>query len=200
VVNGTEGGLRPWTLPNLLTFSRLVALPFLVNAILEGHHLAAAAIFLAASITDIVDGYLARRFGMASPLGAYLDPVADKLVLVSTFIVLTIPSTPTLVHVPVWLLVLLIFRDVLIVVISLVLFLALGMRTFTPSPLGKATTFVEIATVVAILLHNLGWMPAVVAETGFPAVAAFTLGSGIHYIWRLSTGLPRPAPGPSAPG
>ena len=105
--------LRPWTLPNFLTFARLASLPFLIMAILGGRHGVALVIFLAAAITDIVDGYVARRFGMGSPLGAWLDPIVDKFFLVSTFVVFALPSTPTSLHIPIWLLVLTIFRDAL---------------------------------------------------------------------------------------
>ncbi len=183
--------LRPWTLPNLLTFLRLAVLPFLVVTILDGRHWSALIIFLAAAITDIVDGFLARHFGMGSPLGAFLDPIADKLFLVSTFVVFALRSTPSKVHIPVWLLVLTIFRDVLIVVISLVMYLALDIRSFPPSVLGKATTFLEISTVVALLLTNVDRLPAIVARVCFRLVAVFAIASGLHYIWRASTGLAR---------
>ena len=86
--------LRPWTLPNFLTFARLASLPFLIMAILDGRHGVALAIFLVAAITDIVDGYVARRFAMGSPLGAWLDPIVDKLFLVSTFVVFALPVDP----------------------------------------------------------------------------------------------------------
>jgi cardiolipin synthase len=185
--------LRPWTLPNFLTFARLASLPFLVMAILDGRHGVALAIFLVAAITDIVDGYVARRFSMGSPLGAWLDPIVDKLFLVSTFVVFALPSTPTLLHIPVWLLVLTIFRDVFIVVTCLVLFLALGIRDFPPSILGKLTTFLEISTVVAILLVNVGRMPVLVATTCMRLVAVFATVSALHYSWRIMARLPRPA-------
>jgi cardiolipin synthase len=184
--------LRPWTLPNFLTFARLASLPFLVMAILDGRHGVALAIFLVAAITDIVDGYVARRFGMGSPLGAWLDPIVDKLFLVSTFVVFALPSTPTRLHIPIWLLVLTIFRDVFIVVICLVLFLALGIRDFPPSILGKLTTFLEISTVVAILLVNVGRMPVIVATTCMQLVAVFATVSALHYSWRIMARLPRP--------
>jgi cardiolipin synthase len=183
--------LRPWTLPNFLTFARLAVLPFLVVAILDGRHGAALVIFLAAAVTDIVDGFLARRFEMGSPLGAYLDPIADKLFLVSSFVVLALPSTPSRIHIPIWLLVVTIFRDVFILVICLVMFLALDIRSFPPSPLGKATTFLEVSTVVAILLANVGTMPLVVAKVCFQLVAIFAVASGLHYSWRASNQLPR---------
>jgi cardiolipin synthase len=184
--------LRPWTLPNFLTFARLASLPFLVMAILDGRHGVALAIFLVAAVTDIVDGYVARRFGMGSPLGAWLDPIVDKLFLVSTFVVFALPSTPTRLHIPIWLLVLMIFRDVFIVVICLVLFLALGIRDFPPSILGKLTTFLEISTVVAILLVNVGRMPVIVATTCMQLVAVFATVSALHYSWRIMARLPRP--------
>ncbi len=178
--------LKPWTLPNFLTFLRLVALPFLVVAILAGRHGTALAIFLVAAITDIVDGYLARHFGMGSPLGAYLDPIADKLFLISSFVVFALPSTPSRIHVPIWLLVLTIFRDVLILVISLVMYLALGIRHFPPSVLGKLATFSEVSTIVAILLANVQVMSRTVARVCFWVVLALTVASGLHYIWRAS--------------
>jgi cardiolipin synthase len=178
--------LKPWTLPNLLTFLRLVALPFLVMAILAGRHGTALAIFLVAAITDIVDGYLARHFAMGSPLGAYLDPIADKLFLISTFVVFALRSTPSKIHVPIWLLVLTIFRDVLILVIALVMYLALGIRHFPPSILGKLTTFSEISTIVAILLANVEALPRTVARVCFWVVLALIVASGLHYIWRSS--------------
>lgn len=188
--------LRPWTLPNLLTFGRLVALPFLIVAIVEGRHGSALAIFLAAAITDILDGFLARRFGMASPLGAYLDPIADKLFLISTFIVLSVPAVPTKLHIPIWLLVLSLFRDLVILIVCLVMFLALDIRSFPPSVFGKLTTFCEISTVVAILLLNVDRMPPIVARICFQATASLIVVSGIHYVWRVSNGLPRPGPPP----
>ncbi len=193
--------LRPWTLPNFLTFARLASLPFLVMAILDGRAWTALVIFLAAAVTDIVDGYLARRFHMGSPLGAWLDPIADKLFLVSTFVVFALPTTPTTVRIPMWLLVLTIFRDVFILVICLVLFLALGIRSFPPSILGKLTTFLEISTVTAILLANVRRLPSEVATVCMWLVATFTIASGLHYSWRVVSGLPRvPQPPAAAPG
>ncbi len=191
--------LRPWTLPNVLTFARLAALPFLVMAILDGRAWAALAIFLAAAITDIVDGFLARRFGMGSPLGAWLDPIADKLFLVSSFVVFALPGTPTTVRIPVWLLVLTIFRDVFILVICLVLFLALGVRSFPPSILGKLTTFAEICMIVAILMANVGALPPLVAQAFFGIVAALAVASGLHYVLRASRGIARHKEDASAP-
>ncbi len=190
--------LRPWTLPNLLTFARLVALPFLINAIVEGEHLQAFAIFFAAAVSDFVDGFLARHFNMASPLGALLDPIADKLFLVSTFIVFAMKSTPTNIHIPLWLVFMTVGRDVLIVVVALVMALSLGIKSFPPTFLGKANTFAEISTVVAILMNNIDRMPAWVADVCFPVTALLTIASGIHYVFRASTAVARASSSPPA--
>lgn len=182
--------LRPFTIPNLLTLARLVSLPFLIVMIRRDAHGAALGIFLAASLTDIIDGYLARRFGMGSPLGAILDPIADKLFCISTLFVLALPSTPSTIHVPLPLLVLVVVRDVLLVIAGLVLYFGFHVRNFPPLPLGKATTFFEIATVVAILLNNIHAMPAWVAYGGFWLIGTCTLASGVQYVLRVRT-LPR---------
>lgn len=187
--------LRPWTLPNLLTFARLVALPFLLNAIVEGQHMQAFLIFFAAAVTDFVDGFLARHFGMASPLGALLDPIADKLFLVSTFIVFALKSTPSNIHIPLWLVLMTVCRDLLIVVVALVMALGLGIKSFPPSFLGKANTFSEISTVVAILMNNIGRMPAWVAEVCFVVTVLLTVASGVQYIFRASAAIGRASHG-----
>lgn len=183
--------LRPWTLPNLLTFARLVALPFLIIAIVEGERMQAFAIFFAMAVSDFVDGYLARHFGMASPLGALLDPIADKLLLVSTFIVFALKSTPTNIHIPLWLVLMTVGRDVLIVAAALVMALGLGIKSFPPTFLGKANTFAEISTVVAILMNNVDRMPAWVADVCFPVTALLTVASGVHYVFRASAAIAR---------
>lgn len=191
--------LRPWTLPNLLTFARLVALPFLINAIVEGEHGQAFAIFFAAAVSDFVDGFLARHFGMASPLGALLDPIADKLFLVSTFIVYAMKSTPSNVHVPLWLVLLTVARDVLIVVVALVMALSLGIKSFPPTFLGKANTFAEISTIVAIMMNNIDRMPAWVADACFTATLLLTIASGVHYVFRASSAVARASQGGAGP-
>ena len=146
----------------------------------------AFAIFFAMAVSDFVDGYLARHFGMASPLGALLDPIADKLFLVSTFIVFALKSTPTNIHIPLWLVLMTVGRDVMIVVVALVMALGLGIKSFPPTFLGKANTFAEISTVVAILMNNIDRMPAWVADVCFPVTALLTIASGVHYVFRAS--------------
>lgn len=182
--------LRPFTIPNLLTVVRLVALPFLLQQARLGNHGAALGIFLAASLTDVIDGYVARRFQQGSPFGAVLDPIADKLFCLSTLAVLAMPSTPSTTHVPVALLVVVLVRDILMVTAGLILYFAFKVRSFPPLPLGKANTFFEIATIVAIFLENLGAMPRWVALGGFWLIGICTVASGIQYVLRVRN-LPR---------
>jgi cardiolipin synthase len=182
--------LRPFTIPNLLTVARLVSLPFLLHAIRQGSHGAALGIFLAASLTDIIDGYIARRFQQGSRIGAILDPIADKLFCLSTLTIFAFPSTPSAIRVPVLLLALVYVRDVLMVIAGLVLYFIYHVRDFPPLPLGKATTFFEIATVVAILLNNLHAMWPWVAVGGFWLIGICTFASGIQYVARVRN-LPR---------
>ncbi len=182
--------LRPFTIPNLLTVARLVSLPFLIAFIRKDAPGAALGLFLAASLTDIIDGFLARRFGMGSPIGAVLDPVADKLFCISMLWVLAMPTTPSTIHVPVPLLVLVLVRDVLMILAGVVLYFGFRVRQFPPLPLGKANTFFEIATVVAILLNNVHAMPEVVARVGFWLIGICTVASGVQYVLRVRN-LPR---------
>ena len=192
--------LRPWTLPNFLTFARLAALPFLVMAILDGRAWAALAIFLAAAVTDIVDGYVARRFGMGSPLGAWLDPIADKLFLVSTFVVFALPGTPTAVRIPVWLLVLTIFRDLYILVTASSSSSPSGSAPSRPRSSGSSRRSSRSRRSTAILLANVKRLQPVVATVCMGLVAVFATVSALHYTWRVLTGLPRgPHPPVAAP-
>ena len=106
--------LRPFTIPNGITLVRLALVPFFILAVVEGKYPVALAVFLAAGISDGLDGWLARSLGMRSLLGSYLDPIADKALLVSAFVVLTWPQLGV-VRIPLWLTVLALSRDFLIV-------------------------------------------------------------------------------------
>ena len=136
--------------PNLLTLMRMCMAPFLVAAILEGHFLLSFILFVAAGLTDGLDGLLARVLKQRSVLGHYLDPVADKLLLSTLFLVLfykgLIPGTVT---------VLVFGRDVGILLVSAILYAAVGRREFYPSIFGKANTLAQISAVAAVLLHQV---------------------------------------------
>src|SRR5512138_3844370 len=136
------------TLANQLTILRIMLIPAFVLLLVYGYLGASLLVFMFAGVTDALDGLIARRAGQRTSLGAWLDPMADKLLLVTTFIVLTIPTIPLTNHLPAWLTILVISRDVVIVVVVAIVNLAVGPRTFTPSFLGKATTATFILTSV----------------------------------------------------
>jgi cardiolipin synthase len=170
--------------PNLLTLIRICLAPFLVAAILEGHFLLSFWLFIAAGLTDALDGALARWLKQRSTFGAYLDPVADKLLLSTLFLVLLykglMPTTVT---------VLVFGRDVGILLVSALLYAAVGRREFNPSIWGKANTLAQIAAVAAVLLRQVTpeWHWVVVFRTvALDATIALTVISGLHYAWTVS--------------
>jgi cardiolipin synthase (CMP-forming) len=184
--------------PNLLTLSRLIVLPFAAITVLKGHYGWALAIFVLAGISDGLDGLLARLMKQQTTLGQYLDPIADKLLLSTMFLVLfasrKIPLTVT---------VLVFSRDIIIVIICTLLYATGAMKTFRPSWLGKANTVAQILTVLLVLLHEVRsdiWV-AKARQLGFNVTVALTILSGVHYVLRLvwdlrHTQSPRPADGP----
>lgn len=175
----------PWTLPNFITLLRLAALPFFLLSIAEGRFGIALAIFVAAGISDGVDGYLARRFGMNSALGAYLDPIADKLLLMSSYLFLAVPSYPATVKVPIWLAVMVISRDLLLMVVGLLLILTSTKKRFPPTWLGKVATVTLIVSVLFVLCANVWEWPRPILLIGFGAAATATVLSGFDYVIRV---------------
>lgn len=156
---------------NILTLLRLFSIPFLVDAILHRRFQAALAILFLAALTDAVDGALARRFGITTGAGAYFDPIADKLLLSSVYVSLAAAGS-----VPVWLVVLIFSRDVMILAAAAVALRWTGLRRFPPSILGKASTFFQIVYALGVLMGALDWL--------IWPVAALTMLSGVHYVWR----------------
>jgi cardiolipin synthase len=173
------------TLANQLTILRIALVPFFVLFVLYERLGTALLVFLVAGITDALDGLAARMSGQRTSLGAWLDPMADKLLLVSTFIVLTLPAIPLTNHLPVWLTVLVISRDVVIVAIVAAVNLAVGPRTFTPSLLGKSATAVFIVTSVVILYFNYRRETSVLIDIGIWLSLALTLLSSADYFFRV---------------
>jgi len=186
VTDGTRRLRGPWTLPNFITLLRLAALPFFLFAIAAGNLGIALVIFVAAGISDGIDGYLARRFDMRSALGAYLDPIADKLLMMSSYLFLAVPSFPAAVKVPVWLAVLVVSRDILLMTVALLLILTSNHRSFPPTWLGKVTTVTLILTVLFVLCANLWNWPMAVVQIAFGAAATTTVLSGFHYVYLVS--------------
>ncbi len=169
--------------PNLLTLARICLAPFLVAAILEGHYTLSFVLFVAAGLTDALDGLLARWLKQRSVLGQYLDPVADKLLLSTLFLVLLYKG-----QIPVTVGVLVFGRDLGILLVSAILYAAVGRREFKPSIFGKANTLAQIAAVAAVLLNQLTaahWV-ALVRMWALRATIVLTVISGLHYAWVVS--------------
>ena len=141
------------TLANQLTLFPIMLIPAFVLLVVYGYLGWALVTFLAAGTTDALDGLIARRTGQRTALGAWLDPMADKLLLVTTFVMLTLPGGQAN-RFPLWLTVLVISRDVAIVLTVAIINMALGPRTFRPSVLGKIATAVYIVTCGVTLLFN----------------------------------------------
>jgi cardiolipin synthase len=177
--------LRNLTFANQLTILRIVLIPAFVLLVVYGRLGAALLVFMTAGATDALDGLIARRAGQRTSLGAWLDPLADKLLLVTTFIVLTIPALPLTNHLPLWLTVAVISRDVVIVSVVAIVNLAVGPRTFRPSMLGKATTAVFIVTSVAIMYFNYRRETSVLVDVGVWTSLGLTLVSSGDYFFRL---------------
>lgn len=169
--------------PNLLTLLRICLAPFLVAAILDEHFALSFALFLAAGLTDALDGSLARLLKQRTMFGQYLDPVADKLLLSALFLVLLHKGL-----MPVTVTVLVFGRDVGILLVSALLYAAVGRREFHPSIWGKASTLAQIAAVTAVLLDQLtqAYWVTVFRTVALDATMAFTTISGLHYAWTVS--------------
>ncbi len=166
---------------NAFTAARLGLVPFVVQAILEGRHLAALALFGAAAVTDVLDGATARRFGLGTPVGAYLDPIADKCLLSGAFLALAAAGI-----VPWWLVAVIFGRDLYILAGAIMMLLLTPVRKFPPSVWGKLSTFVQILTATAWMVRNAFGTPFAnhLAALSIWPCAAFTAWSGIHYTWR----------------
>lgn len=174
------------TAPNLLTLLRLIFLPFIVITVLKGHYGWALSIFVVAGISDGLDGLLARLMKQQTLLGQYLDPIADKLLLSTMFLVLFATH-----KIPLAVTVLVFSRDIIIVIVCAVLYATGAMRVFRPSWLGKANTVAQIVTVLFVLLHEVSadvWI-AKGRQLGFNITVALTVLSGIHYIVRVALDL-----------
>ena len=174
------------TVPNLLTLVRMGLIPWFLIEVLRGHSDLALAIFLLAGITDGVDGFIARFFDQESVLGTYLDPIADKLLLTTAFVTLAIPNVHPGVLIPVWVTVLVLARDILILTISLVLYLAQSVRRFRPTVLSKANTLFQISAIVFVLASGRWHQLDGIATVNLYLAAALTVASGLFYIYRTN--------------
>lgn len=171
-------------LPNLLTLSRIALVPVLILVLKDGDYTAALWVFLAAGISDGLDGWIAKRWRYTTRLGAVLDPVADKLLLVTSYVMLMLLD-----HLPFWLVLTVVFRDVLIVGGYLAYTSLVGTVTMKPSHLSKFNTFAQIVLVVAVLVHEaFGRNYPMLIEALIYIVFVSTVASGVHYVWVWGVG------------
>lgn len=181
--------------PNLLTLMRLFIIPFLVIEILDGHYQGAFALFILAGISDALDGLLARLLKQRTTLGQYLDPIADKLLLSTLFVVLT--------HVglmPRYVTVLVFSRDLGILLIATLLFATGTLRDFRPSLFGKLNTLVQIIALIAILCDKTFASVHLAPLNGVLvwAIAVLAPLSAAQYAWIVFQRMNAPPPQPAS--
>lgn len=167
---------------NQMTLLRMLLIPAFVILVVYGYLGWALIVFATAGLTDALDGEIARRSGQKSTLGAWLDPMADKLLALSTFIVLTVPGLGLANPLPIWLTVMIISRDVVIVLTVAIVNLAIGPRTFRPSVFGKIATATYMLTAVVAMYFNYLGYPSRFVHVFVYASLVITLVSSLHYI------------------
>src|SRR6266566_2026016 len=183
---------RIFTVPNALTVFRMVLIPVFVSLLFYQRFILALCVFVLAGVTDGLDGLLARRFDQRSQLGTILDPIADKLMLVTSFVVLSMRSIypqplPSHLPVPFWVTVAVISRDVFIVVGAAAINIMTGFRGFRPSWLGKVNTTVQIIGIAAIMVAaSVPYGAGYYLPTIYTTVFALSLLSGAHYVFFAS--------------
>jgi cardiolipin synthase len=170
-------------LPNTITLARLFMVPALILVLKDEDYRLALLIFLVAGISDALDGYIAKKYNFVTQFGAVLDPVADKLLLVSAYIMLSIIG-----HVPFWLVLAVVSRDLFIVGGYMVVTSLMGAVTMNPSLLSKLNTLMQIILVIAILADQAAgqshYQSHQLVLTGLIYIVLLTtIASGIHYFW-----------------
>lgn len=177
------------TVPNCLTLLRILAVPVFAITVWYGRMTEACLIFAAAGLTDLLDGFIARRFNQKSDLGAILDPAADKLLMTTAFILLAFPRTHYVVQIPAWVAILAISRDLVISFVALHAMAHFNPAQFQPTFLGKVTTTVQLlAIALALLLNAFPQTPAIhaIPRWCFYLVALMVLASGFQYFFRAT--------------
>lgn len=175
---------RAISIPNILTLLRILLTPLFIILILKHVYAQALLVFALAGISDALDGFIARCFDQRTLLGAYLDPLADKLLLVSSFVCLGVMKV-----LPAWLAVIVITRDIIIVLGIAILTITEKAYDVQPSMVSKCTTAVQLITIMVILVHqsfglnqSFGWLNLVLTPL-YWLVAGLTIFTGLHYIY-----------------
>lgn len=164
-------------LPNLITFFRILLIPVFVFLLIRGNNLFAFGVLVTAGLSDALDGFIARTWDFKTETGAYLDPIADKLLFISSFATLSV-----LKMVPMWVTIIIVGRDILIGITAVVLMGFINIHSYhvRPSILGKTATVLQVLTILAVL----SGLNKDVLYAFFVLTVAATAVSGLHYIFR----------------
>ncbi len=169
----------PINLPNTLTVLRILLVPVFVGLLLYGHYDAALITLLIAALTDVLDGMIARLTDQRTRLGEYLDPLADKLLLMSAIITLSVLD-----FIPIWAVIVVVSRDAILLAGTVIANLSETNINISPTAMGKGTTFAQVCYVIAIMLQVTGQVPVSFVEPFLWVMVILTVGSGVHYLWR----------------
>ncbi len=169
----------PINLPNSLTVLRILLVPVFVGLLLYEHYDIALITLLIAALTDMLDGMIARITDQQTRLGEYLDPLADKLLLMSAIITLSV-----LHFIPLWAVIVVVSRDAILLTGTLVANLSETDINISPTVLGKGTTFAQICYVIAVMLYATGRISDSLVQPFFVVMVILTIGSGVHYLFR----------------
>ena len=186
-----------WNVPNLITLARIALVPVFALMLFQKRAFGALLIIFLAGLSDVLDGFAARRWHQQTKVGTLIDPLADKILLSTAFILLAVRSLGFTYFIPLWLMAVVVARDFIILTGGIVIFLIRGRREFPPSVFGKASTVLQVATVFWVVLSNyirvsaLGRSTFLAAMTAPSVLGAFyistlilTLISGAHYIYK----------------
>jgi cardiolipin synthase len=186
-----------WNVPNLITLTRIALVPVLALMLFQKRAFGALIIIFLAGLSDVLDGFAARRWHQQTKVGTLIDPLADKILLTTVFILLAVRSLGFTYVIPLWLMAVVIARDFIILAGGVVIFLIRGRREFPPTIFGKVSTVFQVATIFWVILSNyvrasaLGRSPFLAAITSPPVLGAFyiatlalTIVSGAHYIYK----------------
>ena len=176
-----------FTVPNQITLLRLGFLPVFLTLISYGRYRGALLVLVLAGLSDFIDGLLARKLNQRSSLGAYLDPIADKLLLSSSFVILAYKT-----RIAWWLTIIVLSRDILILIVAVVILLISGYRPFPPSIFGKLTTLFEIVLVFTVVLTAAypTFHSRLLHNVLVDVVTIFAIGSALHYSFTITRHAP----------
>jgi cardiolipin synthase len=169
----------PMNLPNYITLLRVILIPFFINLMIYGYYREALAVFVVACVTDALDGMIARLTKTQTELGAFLDPMADKLLILSAFVTLVLLG-----RLPVWLVIIVVSRDAILTMGSLIIYFTTRDLKIQPSIIGKATTVLQLIVVMlTLVLMSYGKETVLMAFLQW-VTAGVTVASGAQYALR----------------